>query len=185
MRAAAKLVLVLLIIVFGCAGAEKPSVGQSRPQNSGDEEKAMIFSDITPEQAKAMLDSDPSVIYLDVRTVPEFVAGHAPGAYNIPVAELNPATGKMELNAAFTATVAAHLPKDAMVVVGCKTGGRSTTACELLRDSGYTHLHNIVGGFAGMTDASGDIVKDGWSTLRYPIERGDGGERSFSTLSRQ
>jgi rhodanese-related sulfurtransferase len=39
---------------------------------------------ITPEQTKELLDSNTGYIYLDVRTVPEFDAGHVPGAKNIP-----------------------------------------------------------------------------------------------------
>lgn len=39
---------------------------------------------ITPEQAKELLDSNQDYIYLDVRTVPEFEAGHVPGAKMFP-----------------------------------------------------------------------------------------------------
>ena len=47
----------------------------------------MEIKRITPEQTKELLDSNTGYIYLDVRTVPEFDAGHVPGAKNIPVVE--------------------------------------------------------------------------------------------------
>ncbi len=43
---------------------------------------------ITPEQAKELLDSNQGYVYLDVRTVPEFEAGHVPGAKNVPGARI-------------------------------------------------------------------------------------------------
>jgi hypothetical protein len=52
---------------------------------------------IAPEQAKELLDSNQGYIYLGVRTVPEFEAGHVPGAKNVPVVEPD-ASGRMQLN---------------------------------------------------------------------------------------
>ena len=40
----------------------------------------MEIKRITPEQAKELLDSNQGYIYLDVRIVPEFEAGHRPGS---------------------------------------------------------------------------------------------------------
>ncbi|HXM94731.1 MAG TPA: rhodanese-like domain-containing protein [Candidatus Dormibacteraeota bacterium] len=39
----------------------------------------MEIKRIIPEQTKELLDSNAGYIYLDVRTVPEFDAGHVPG----------------------------------------------------------------------------------------------------------
>ena len=143
----------------------------------------MSFTQITPEQTKRRLDADDGTVYLDVRTAPEFQQGHAPGAFNIPVAEMNPAAGRMELRADFVSQVKKHWPKDAKLVLGCKTGGRSTTACQLLAVAGYTDLANLVGGFMGIADAKGQVTQEGWSTLGYPIERGPAPGRDFASLS--
>ena len=43
--------------------------------------------DITPTEAKELLDRDNTVVYLDVRSQTEFATGHVPGALNIPLAE--------------------------------------------------------------------------------------------------
>lgn len=140
----------------------------------------MSIAQVTPEEAKRLLDGG-GVIYLDVRTVPEFVNGHTPSAVNIPVAELNPQTGRMELNEKFLGVVSANIPPDAQLIVGCKTGGRSAAACEMLSQAGYKNLRNMVGGFGGITDPTGQVVQEGWSTLGYPIERGDGGAKSYAS----
>jgi rhodanese-related sulfurtransferase len=143
----------------------------------------MPIVQVTPEEAKRLLDSG-GFIYLDVRTVPEFVNGHAPSSLNIPVVEMNQQIVAMELNEKFLGVVAANIPPDALLIVGCKTGGRSTTACKLLAQAGYKNLRNLDGGYAGVTDPTGQIVKEGWSTLGYPIERGDGGAKSYVSLSK-
>jgi len=142
----------------------------------------MSIAQITPEEAKRLLDNG-GFVYLDVRTVPEFVNGHALSALSIPVMEMNPQIGGMEPNERFLGVVAANVPRDAQLIVGCKTGKRSAAACELLAQAGYKNLRNLVGGYAGVTDPTGQVVQEGWSTLGYPIERGDGGTKSYASLS--
>lgn len=144
----------------------------------------MTYTNITPEQAKKLVDTE-GYIYLDVRTVPEFVAGHAPAALNVPVLEINPVTGARDMNEKFLGVVEATVPRDAKIVVGCKTGGRSATASEILARAGYKTLRNIDGGFSGVTDPTGHVVKEGWSTLGYPVERGDGGDKSYEALKQR
>ncbi len=141
----------------------------------------MTIAQITPEETKRLLDAG-NVLYLDVRTVPEFVGGHPPSALNIPVAEINAHSGQMEFNERFIGLAMAHIPRETRLVVGCRTGGRSQTACEMLAEAGYRNLSNVVGGFAGITDAHGQIEQEGWSTLGYPIERGEGGSKSYACL---
>jgi rhodanese-related sulfurtransferase len=138
--------------------------------------------EITAEEAKRRLQGPERWIYLDVRTVAEFVAGHPPGAWNVPVAEVNPALGRMEFNESFLEVVGAALPKDARILVGCRSGGRSEMACRVMLDAGYRDVVNVHGGFAGMENARGEIVVEGWSTLGFPIERGLGGEKGYEAL---
>ena len=142
-----------------------------------------MIPEITPSDAKKRLDERSGYVYLDVRSVAEFAAGHVPGAINIPIAEPNPATGQMEPNAEFLSVVEATIPPETPLIVGCKSGGRSARACAMLLRSGYTDPRNMVGGFGGAMDPSGEMVHEGWSTLGYPIEQGDGGERSYLSVS--
>ena len=145
----------------------------------------MAIPEITPEQAKTRLDSGQGYVYLDVRTVPEFNNGRPPGALNIPVAEPNPVLGQMELNPKFMALVEATFSKDSRILVGCKTGGRSAKATEMMLKAGYKDVVSVDGGFMGITDDKGDVVKEGWSTLGYPVERGEAGERGYAAISRK
>lgn len=145
----------------------------------------MNIPQVSPADAKRLIDSDPDVVYLDVRTVPEFSAGHPPGAINIPIAELNPATGCMEMNRDFLAAVQRAIPADRRVIVGCMSGGRSQAAAELMFEAGFRKVSNLAGGFGGVVAPSGEVIEDGWSTLGYEVERGDGGDRSYAGLRSQ
>ncbi len=140
----------------------------------------MLPPDVTPEQARQLLETD--YVYLDVRTVSEFNAGRPAGAWNVPYAEVNPAVGKMEPNPRFLDVVRSRFPKDAKLIVGCKSGRRSASACQLLREAGFQHAHNMLGGFGGETLPTGQITREGWSTLGFPVEQGGAGERDYESL---
>jgi len=142
----------------------------------------MSITQVMPEEAKRLLDAG-GYVYLDVRTVPEFVAGHPPAAYNVPVVELSLATGRMEMNESFLPTVERVVSRDAQLIVGCQSGGRSQMACERLVQAGYQNPRNLEGGFGGIVNGTGQVLQEGWSTLGYPIERGQGGQRSYAILS--
>ncbi len=127
----------------------------------------MPITQITPDRAKAVLDQDPSAVYLDVRSIPEFTQGHAAGAINIPLMHYNPATG-MAPNPEFPKVAEAVLPKDKKLVVGCKMGGRSQKACEILARIGYQNVSNIDGGFGG------NEHQKGWKDLGLPVSTDNG-----------
>lgn len=63
-------------------------------------------------------------LLLDVRTPAEFSEGHVPHATNIPVQELGARLGEVG-------------PKTRPVVVYCRSGGRSSSAAQLLKREGY------------------------------------------------
>jgi rhodanese-related sulfurtransferase len=126
------------------------------------------MKEITPEQALAQLQSDPNAVYLDVRSIPEFQQGHPIRAINIPILHFLPGMGMMP-NEDFEKVVQANLPKDATIVIGCKTGGRSARACDVLSQLGYANVANVRGGFIGVMDNLGRVVEPGWSLLDFPI----------------
>jgi len=137
---------------------------------------------VNAEQAHAMMAQDQTIVYLDVRTVPEFEAGHPPAALNIPVVLPDPALRKMVPNPDFLSTAEAALPKDAKIIVGCMSGGRSQFAAEVLEDSGYQHVTNLQGGFGGARDQMGRLLVPGWQDHGLPEEAGDGGNSSYENL---
>lgn len=126
------------------------------------------MKELSAQDAYDLMQSDPEFVYLDVRSVPEFEAGHATGAINIPILHFAPGAG-MSPNEDFAAVVEAALAKDAKLVVGCKTGGRSARACEVMSQMGYTNVANVRGGFVGAMDNFGRVVEPGWSMLNLPI----------------
>jgi rhodanese-related sulfurtransferase len=137
---------------------------------------------LTAEEAHAVMAQDQSIVYLDVRTVPEFEAGHPPKALNIPVVLPDPALRKMTPNPDFLATVEAHLPKDAKIIVGCMSGGRSQFAAEVLEDAGYQNVANMQGGYGGARDQMGRLLVPGWQDCGLPAEAGDGGPGSYESM---
>ncbi len=145
-------------------------------------EPTMDVTEITPQEAKELLDSDQGYVYLDVRTESEFAAGHVPDAWNIPVAQMDPAGGGMVLNPDFLAVVQANLPVDAKVVCGCRSGSRSEMAVRILLEAGYQGAVNMGGGFAGQADATGEVLVEGWSTLGFPVSHGDDRGRTHAQI---
>jgi rhodanese-related sulfurtransferase len=132
----------------------------------------MSTKNIGPEQAKQILDSDSTAVYIDVRTEQEFANGHVPKAINIPVVWPDPATRQMKPNPDFTKTVSAQFGKDKRIIVGCQAGGRSQLAGDLLTKEGFQDVSNMQGGFGGAKDPMGRVITPGWSQLGYPVEGG-------------
>ena len=67
---------------------------------------------------------------LDVRSPGEFAGGHLPGAVNIPVQDLERRLAEVG-------------PTDGELIVYCRSGHRSSRATELLRQHGFTKVHNL------------------------------------------
>ena len=72
-----------------------------------------------------------SYIVIDVREPYEFSSGHIKGALNIPPADLM--MGAQQLK---------NIPKDANLIVYCRTGSRSNVAEHILRQQGYKNIIN-------------------------------------------
>jgi rhodanese-related sulfurtransferase len=133
---------------------------------------------VTPEEAKTLLDD--GYTYLDVRSEPEFEAGHPPLALNVPLQHFGSAG--FEPNDDFLAVVEANLPKETPLVVGCKSGGRSRRAAEALFSQGYTTLVELGAGWDGKRDAFGRL-QPGWCRRGLPIETGLPEGRRYADLA--
>ena len=125
------------------------------------------MKELNAQEVHDLMQSDPDYIYLDVRSVPEFEAGHPPRAINIPILHFSPQSG-MTPNPDFANVVEASLPKDAKLVIGCKAGGRSARACDVMSQMGYTNVTNVRGGFVGAVDNTGRVTEPGWSMRNLP-----------------
>ena len=105
-------------------------------------EKAM-YEQITPQEAKNIMDSVGEHIILDTREQDEFDEGHIPGAILIPYTEIENKAEEM-------------LPdKDKLILVYCRSGRRSKIAAESLAKLGYTNVKE----FGGIIDWPYEVEK--------------------------
>ena len=121
---------------------------------------------VSPADAKQLLDD--GYVYLDVRSEPEFAAGHPAGAVNVPLMHAGPRG--MTPNPEFLAVVEALYPKDARLVLGCRSGQRSMRAADVLQGAGYTGLVDQRAGFDGTRDTFGQVTEAGWGQAGLPVE---------------
>lgn len=88
---------------------------------------------ISVEQVKEDLQSGKDFVLLDVRTKEEFREGHIEGALNIPLANL-----AYQIEEEVT-------DKDQEIVLYCRSGVRTLTAAEILRELEYTKVYDMGG----------------------------------------
>jgi rhodanese-related sulfurtransferase len=137
---------------------------------------------ITPDEAKALLDSGKGYVYLDVRTANEFDAGHVPGAKNVPFLDFDPMRGGMAPNPGFVAVVEKNFPKDAKIICGCQRGGRSYKATEALLAAGFQNVVDMRGGYGGEMDNCGCMVFPGWAPRGLPTSSESTPEDRYASL---
>lgn len=113
-------------------------------------------------------------VYLDVRSVPEFEAGHPAGAFNLPI--MNAGGFGMTPNLRFMAEVEAAFPKDAKIVVGCQAGGRSLMAAGLMQQAGFADVVDQKAGFGG------NGGEPGWRAAGLPVAAKAETGRSYAEL---
>jgi Fe-S cluster biosynthesis and repair protein YggX/rhodanese-related sulfurtransferase len=131
----------------------------------------MNLKRITADEAKRMIDSEGYKL-LDVRSMPEYNAEHAQGAYNIPY--LHRAPQGMIPNADFSRVVQGLFPdKNEKLITSCQMGGRSVRAAAELLNMGYTNVVDMRGGFGSERDDVGNIVSKGWKDAGLPVEGGE------------
>jgi rhodanese-related sulfurtransferase len=120
---------------------------------------------VTPPEAAELLKQ--GWRYIDVRSVPEFEAGHPEGALNVPLLHME--NGRMVGNPDFQRVVEANFKKDEPLVIGCKMGGRSLQAATLMEAAGFSAVVDVRGGFAGERDPYGRVSVAGWVDSGLPV----------------
>ncbi len=141
----------------------------------------MAVKQLTPQQAHALMQQNGNNIYLDVRTEPEFTAGHPQKGINVP-AFFFQAPGRPAPNPDFLKITEAAIPKDATIIVGCQAGGRSQRAADLMVQAGYTNVSNMMGGFGGGQDQAGNAIP-GWRDSGLPVSTDNGDGVSYASLA--
>ena len=112
--------LMLVSLLVGC--------------NDGAQKNA--YEQITPAEAKALMDSEDGYVILDVRTPEEFAAGHIAGAILIPDYEIGERAESVLTD------------KEQLILVYCRSGRRSKNAANELAKLGYTNIKE----FGGIND---------------------------------
>jgi rhodanese-related sulfurtransferase len=118
---------------------------------------AFAHTDVTPMEAKALIDNNNKLLVIDVREETEYCSdtGHIPGAHNYPLI-----SGVLEQKYQ-------ELPLEGELLIVCQSGHRSNTAAEFLDANGYQHVYDMEGGMSawewetvGCIDTDGDGVND-------------------------
>jgi len=123
--------IIFTLVLTGCA-----------VQNGDNVENT--YKQISPKEAKQIMDDSDGYIILDVRTQSEYDQGHIPKAVLLP----NETIGTDEIEI---------LPdKNQLILVYCRSGNRSKQASQKLVDLGYTNIYE----FGGIIDWPYDIVTD-------------------------
>ena len=139
----------------------------------------MTIKHVTVQQAHQQQGA--GATYLDVRSIAEFEQGHPEGAFNVPLRHLDPQTGQMRPNPQFLDVVKANFPAETSMVVGCKMGGRSQQACELLANAGYQDVANVLGGWGGAPQ----MGHTGWLQAGLPVETAADQAREYDALHKK
>ena len=98
---------------------------------------------ITPQEAKEIMDTEERYVILDVRSQSEYDEKHIPGAILIPDTEI-------EAKAEDILT-----EKDQLILVYCRSGRRSKNAAAMLAKMGYTNVNE----FGGINDWPYEVEK--------------------------
>jgi rhodanese-related sulfurtransferase/cytochrome oxidase Cu insertion factor (SCO1/SenC/PrrC family) len=109
----------------------------------GPQAASVKFLSISASDAKELLDSNPNIIILDVRTTDEFNEEHLEGSINIPVLELQDRMGELD--------------KNNTILVYCKMGVRSAQAAQILSENGFLNIYDMEDGITA------------WKNLHFPI----------------
>ncbi len=103
----------------------------------GEEEQTMSgsFSDITPAELKERIDKGDKLVLLDVREDHELEISKLPNIIHIPMNDVPERVHELD-------------SADEIVCI-CRSGGRSANVAGFLIQSGFTKVHNMVGGMNG------------------------------------
>ena len=119
------------LLATGCTSQNTPE--QNIPTQESDAEQLTV-KDLSVAEFKAKM-AAPNVVVLDVRTPAETAEGKIDGAV------------ELDFNSGDFAAQLEQLDKSQTYLVYCQSGGRSSSACEMMKEKGFRELYNLVGGY--------------------------------------
>ena len=146
------------------------------------EKQTVLGLYVTAKEAYEKWKAQPEkVMILDVRTPEEYLfVGHPTMAWKIPVAiqiyEWDASKGQFPMKPLpdFVSRVSEVAKPDDIIMVTCRSGGRSAIAVNMLAKAGFKNVHNIIDGVEGDTVAdsesvfAGQRLKNGWKNSGCP-----------------
>ncbi|MES2740211.1 MAG: rhodanese-like domain-containing protein [Pseudomonadota bacterium] len=125
---------------------------------------------VTPQEAYALLQADPGVTLIDVRTTAErdWVGRVAIGDIQQRAVQWSTYPGGAPNPHFLTQLAAAARPEQVLLFL-CRSGVRSRHAASLATEHGYRHCFDILEGFEGDKDADGHRKSvGGWCRAGLP-----------------
>ena len=125
---------------------------------------------LTPAEAHEVMQHHANAKLVDVRTRAEWDwVGRVPQAVEV---EIMSYPGNRPNNA-FVEELEKTVPKDAVVMFLCRSGGRSHNAAGYATQAGFSQCYNVLEGFEGDRDAGGHRGKaGGWRFHGLPWMQG-------------
>ena len=106
-----------------------------------------LEQDVTTQQADSIIRNTANIVILDVRTPEEYRLGHLQNAVLMDFYD-----SKFHYNAN-------TLPKEATILVYCRSGRRSADALEILKNLRYPRVFNMLGGIVAWKKEGRKLVK--------------------------
>ena len=125
------LMVLMFLTVMGCTSSEPASTGS--------------YIDVTPAEAKELIDTNPDLIIIDVS--PAYADGHLPGAVNYYL-------GDGSLDEAIPT-----LDKSKTYLVYCHVDSVAIQGAQKLIDAGFKNVYRLEGNYSAWVDAG------------YPVEK--------------
>ena len=135
------------LLIISCSGTQEKELNAGGMESPGE--------NITVRQLYNIVRSGEDIYLLDVRTAREYHSGRL-------------AFSDQQISYDRLTYYADRLPqdKDSDIFVFCRTGRRSAIALNILKDMGYTNVHNVLGGIHAWQSAGYDITSGPAGTLR-------------------
>ena len=121
---------------------------------------AWNHTDVTPQQAKDLINSIDELIVVDIREVDEYcnAIGHIPGALNYPWK-----TGILQVKYE-------ELPADRPILVVCRRGNRSNQAANFLGSKGHSLVYDMLGGMQAWRWETAFCVDSDNNSINYDLD---------------
>ena len=108
--------------------------------------KVRGYSAIQPANVVNLINHEGALV-LDVRENNEYQGGHIINSVHIPLGTLNNRLKELDKY------------KNKPIIVGCRSGQRSASACVTLKKSGFETVYNLSGGVMGWQNANLPLTK--------------------------